>query len=424
MAAKRLTVAIGKSFFENNRKEFMKAIGDDIAVVLYAGRPDRMSADNDYRFLPDRNFYYLTGVEDHDTALIMCSKEGRIELRLYVPEKDSLKERWHGKRKTHEEYSEISGIGLDDIRDLEQLEEDVFKVIQDKSVLIGYDGSSVKQVSKEFVAEALKNRTSEELTDVQKTLTTMRMVKKDCEIEAIRKAAKLTEEAVDELKKIVKPGMSEHDMFMKLEYEMGRRGVMIPAFGTIVAVAENSFYLHHDVPDHSVVKAGDIVQLDLGGRVDGYCADISRALFIGTSDDEVKEAHKKSLHGLIRKLRKEAFGFIRPGVTLKELNVHMRGFVFTWLKNEGLIQMKSNEDANGDNIVSDYYWHNTSHHMGLDVHDTSFREEPLREGNCLAVEPGVYIKEWGIGFRIEDDVLVTANGCELLSSGNDDLEVL
>ena len=203
-------MAIGKSFFENNRKEFMKAIGDDIAVVLYAGRPDRMSADNDYRFLPDRNFYYLTGVEDHDTALIMCSKEGRIELRLYVPEKDSLKERWHGKRKTHEEYSEISGIGLDDIRDLEQLEEDVFKVIQDKSVLIGYDGSSVKQVSKEFVAEALKNRTSEELTDVQKTLTTMRMVKKDCEIEAIRKAAKLTEEAVDELKKIVKPGKADY----------------------------------------------------------------------------------------------------------------------------------------------------------------------------------------------------------------------
>ena len=199
---------------------------------------------------------------------------------------------------------------------------------------------------------------------------------------------------------------------------------MIPAFGTIVAVAENSFYLHHDVPDMSEVKAGDIVQIDLGARVDGYCADISRALFIGTSEDEVKEAHKQSLHALIRKLRKEAFSFIKPGITLKELNVHMRGFVLTWLQNEGLIQMKSMEDGNDDNIVSDYYWHNTSHHMGLDVHDTSFRDEPLKAGNCLAVEPGVYIKEWGIGFRIEDDVLVTESGCELLSSGDDDMEVL
>ena len=86
--------------------------------------------------------------------------------------------------------------------------------------------------------------------------------------------------------------------------------------------------------------------------------------------------------------------------------------------------MKSDGEENDANIVSEYYWHNTSHHMGLDVHDISVREEPLREGNCLAVEPGVYIREWGIGFRIEDDVLVTSDGCELLSSGNDEPEVL
>ena len=417
-------MSIHNIFFENNRKQLIEAVEDNIALVLYAGKPERMSADNDYRFLPDRNYYYLTGIEDEDTAVIIVKKEGEAEVSLFVPEKDSMKERWHGKRKTHKEYSELSGIPEDHIFDQETLDDKVFEVIQDKNVLIGYDGSSIKAQSKDFVNLALKTRSSEELIDIQKTMMNMRTVKKPEEIEAIRKAAKITEEAVDELKKFIKVGMSELDIYTKLEYEMARRGVLVPAFGTIAAIGENVFYLHHGTPEDITIKKGDIVQIDLGGRVDGYCADISRALFVGVSDDAELERRKSSLHGLIVNLRREAFKFIRPGITIPELNAHMKGIAYKWLLNEGLIQMKSDGEENDANIVSEYYWHNTSHHMGLDVHDISVREEPLKEGNCLAVEPGVYIKEWGIGFRIEDDVLVTSDGCELLSSGYDEPEVL
>lgn len=417
-------MSIHNIFFENNRKELIEAVEDNIALVLYAGKPERMSSDNDYRFLPDRNYYYLTGVEDEDTAVIIVKKVGKAEVSLFVPEKDSMKERWHGKRKTHKEYAELSGIPEERIFDQEMLDDKVFEVIQDKNVLIGYDGSSIKAQSKDFVNLALKTRSSEELIDIQKIMMNMRTVKKPEEIEAIKKAAKITEEAVDELKKFIKVGMSELDIYTKLEYEMARRGVLVPAFGTIAAIGENVFYLHHGTPDDITVKKGDIVQIDLGGRVDGYCADISRALFVGVSDDEELERRKSSLHGLIVNLRREAFKFIKPGITIPQLNTHMKGITYKWLLNEGLIQMKSDGEENDDKIVSEYYWHNTSHHMGLDVHDISVREEPLKEGNCLAVEPGVYIKEWGIGFRIEDDVLVTSDGCELLSSGYDEPEVL
>ena len=412
------------SFFEQNRIELLKAVGEDTVLVFYAGGQDKISADNEYIFLPDRNFYYLTGVEDHDTAVIMSLKDGEPEVRLYVPEKDSLKERWHGKRKTHEEYSKISGISEEFILDYEKFDEDVFKVISDRTKLIGYDSSSVKSCVRDFVELALKTRTSEELTDVKDILTKMRMVKKPFEIEAIKVAAKLTEDAIEDLKSFIKPGMTELELHTKLDYEMARRGCRIPAFNTIVAVGENVFYLHHSDPDETVVKEGDHIQIDVGGRCLGYCADISRVLFIGKSDDEVLEERKAKLHELIRKLRKEAFSFIKPGVTFAELNTHVKGYCLKWLQNEGLIQLSSSGEGNDDNIVADYYWHNTSHHMGLDVHDISVREEPFKEGNCLAVEPGVYIKEWGIGFRIEDDVLVTKDGCELLSSGKDDMEVL
>ncbi|MCR5617363.1 MAG: Xaa-Pro peptidase family protein [Clostridiales bacterium] len=414
---------IGSSFFKDNREGLLRAVDENIALVLFAGRADRMSADNDYRFLPDRNFYYLTGISDEDIVLIICKREDRTEISLFVPEKDSLKERWHGKRKTHEEFSEISGIPVEDIFDRETVDDRIFSILQDKSVLIGYDGSSVKTSNKDFVVNTLKSRTSEELIDIQKTLTAMRMIKKPEEVSAIREAIKITEEAVDELKKVLCPGMSELQIFTKLEYEMARRGVLIPAFGTIAAVGENVFYLHHGTPDDVKVKKGDIIQIDLGGRYDGYCADISRVLFVGNSEDEVFEKRKESLLTLIRELRSEAFSYIRPGITLKELNTHMRGICYKWLLKEGLIQMSSKDEGNDDKIVSEYYWHNTSHHMGLDVHDTSVKDSALQAGNCLAVEPGVYVKEWGIGFRIEDDVLVTESGCELLSSGNDDPEV-
>lgn len=416
-------MAIDSLFFQINRVKLIKEMPEKIALVFFAGDEVAQSADCNNRFLVDRNFYYLTGIEDPMTKLLIVKKGEDVVTTLYVLPKDDLKERWQGKRKTFAEYSEITGIDIDCIKELGEFDDDIYQVFQDNDLKIGYDGSSIMTARKEFCTKTVSNRIPEDIIDVKDYLMHMRMVKKTCELDAIRKASRVTEDAIADALKEIKPGMTEYDFFVKLEYEMARRGGLITAFETIVAVDDNVFYLHHNNPEFKEIKDGDVIQLDLGARVDGYCADISRAIFITKSDDEEKMRHREELHELIVTLRKACWEFIKPGETWKSLNAHMHNICYEWLENKGLIQMSHESDEKDVKIVSNYYWHNTGHHLGLDVHDVSDREKPFEAGNALAIEPGVYIKEWGIGFRIEDDVVVTETGCELLSSGKDDLEV-
>lgn len=417
-------MAIKNTFFKKNRIDLLKKMPEKIALVFFAGSEVAQSADTDNRFLVDRNFYYLTGITDAKSVFVMVKNGKTCSETLYVLPKDDLKERWQGRRKTHEEYSKESGIALDNIKDLEEFDDDIFRIYQDSTYAIGYDGSSIMSDTKSFFDKSVKQRIADQVIDIKDVLIELRMVKKPCEINAIKKAAKTTEAAINSALKMVKPGITEYDLFVRLEYEMAKRGNLVPAFETIVAVDDNSFYLHHNNPDKKVVKAGDVIQLDIGARFDGYCADISRAIFVGRSEDSEKMKHRDELFELICALRKECWAFIKPGESFKTLNNRMREICYDWLLNKGLIQMSSETDGKDVNIVSNYYWHNTSHHLGLDVHDVSDREKVFEKGNVLAVEPGVYIKEWGVGFRIEDDVVVTSDGCELLSSGRDDMEVL
>lgn len=420
------SVKADKEFFKNNRIEMLSKIPEKIALVFCAGDEVAQSADCNNRFLVDRNFYYLTGIVDPRVKLLLIKNEDSIKTSLYVLPKDDMKERWQGRRRTTEEYSELTGIDAADIKDLEHFDEDLYEVLKDSTLKIGYDGSSIMSATKDFYNTALKTRIADEVIDIKDVLTRMRMVKKPFEIECIKAATKLTEDAIEDALEVVKPGSTEYDLFVRLDYEMSRRGSLIPAFETIVAVDDNSFYLHHNNPDDKEMKLGDIIQLDLGARINGYCADISRCIFVGRSnreEDALKMERRDKLHELIVKLRKEAYAFIKPGETWATLNNHMKLITKEWLIAQGLIQMSSETNTNDVKIVAEYYWHNTGHHLGLDVHDISNRELPFEAGNALAIEPGVYIKEWGLGFRIEDDVLVTTSGCELLSSGRDDMEV-
>ena len=403
-------MGIESSFFKDNREAFLDRLPEGTAVFVFAGTTRQMTQDSDYRFLPDRNFYYLTGIDVPSCKLMLLKKEGECRLMLFVPPKDDFTERWHGRRRTPEEYAEISGIDVEDIypeNDFDDKKYEIFK----GGYKVAYDGTSVSEINKQFML------TEEAVLDIGEILTRMRMVKKPCEIEAIRKAAKITEDALSDMKKLIAEGVSEYTLFTELTYQMAKRGTLIPAFETIVAIDENAFYLHHSDPDGEdgpLVGKGGQIQIDVGARVDGYCADISRAYLIGCPEGDDDKRYE--LLGLIRKLRREALAFIKPGVTWVALNEHIRSVAGSWLLEKGLL-----EEGFTDEDVKRYYWHNTGHHLGLDVHDISLRELPFEAGNCLAIEPGVYIPEWGVGFRIEDDVLVTEDGSEYISSGNDDL---
>ena len=402
---------VSPSFYINNRERFAAALPDRTAALLFSGDEKQMSLDTNYRFFADRNFFYLTGLELPGFVLLIEKNDGQISSNIFAPAHDSMKERWHGKRMDFAAISAISGIPEEHVFDLEKYEETEYELIRNTEINIFLDNSSVMAKPKELRKQIEKD--GRKAFDLSEITTPLRMVKQPHEIESIKAAAKITEEAIEEMRKLIKPGVSEYELYIKLEYEMAKRSSMAFAFETIVSCGRNAFYLHHSDPEKDgdgIAQEGSIVQIDCGARFNGYCSDISRVFFVGKTrgDDD----NRMLLLRLIEDLRNAAFGYIAPGKTFAGLNSQMYDIAGKWLAGQGLIPDNfTNED------VKCYYWHNTSHYLGLDVHDVGPRDKEFEEGNCLAVEPGVYIPEWNIGFRIEDDLLVTKDGCQLLSSG-------
>ena len=402
--------------YRNNRERFAAALPDRTAALLFSGEGKRMSLDSEYRFFADRNFFYLTGLENPGLVLLITKMNGEASTVLYAPARNSMKERWQGKRMDFADIAAIAGLTEDCVLDLEKYEEKEFELIKNEEITVFLDSSSV--MAKPFDLKAAIEKNGRKVSDLSEITTSLRLVKQPYEIEAIKEAAKITEEAIEEMKALIRPGVSEYELYTKLEYEMARRSTMNFAFETIVSCGKNAFYLHHSEPEKDgdgIAKEGSIIQLDLGARVNGYCADISRVFFVGQPSGQ--DDKRMKLLELIRALRKAAFEFIAPGKTFQDLNSQMYDIAGKWLAGQGLISDNFTVEE-----VRQYYWHNTSHFLGLDVHDVGPRDKEFEAGNCLAVEPGVYIPEWDIGFRIEDDCLVTEEGCLLLSSGKDSPE--
>ncbi|MCQ2483545.1 MAG: Xaa-Pro peptidase family protein [Clostridia bacterium] len=431
---------MNKNFFIENRKEFAMKLPDKCAAFIFSGEYKAMSSDTDYRFLVDRNFYYLTGFVRAGAMLLIIrddSLKNGFEERMYVQDKNPFKERWQGKRPSFEDVELISGI--DSVEADSCWDEAVLQIIKDSEYKLALDGSSIMEGPRKL-RQQIGGLRNDQILDVSDTLIRMRMVKKPCEIEAITKAAVMTENAVEYMKSFMAERLehnsdsgdaadliwplNETALYTALEYGMARQGSLIPAFETIVAIDDNVFYLHHSDPeDDKILHNGNLIQLDVGARYEGYCADISRAIYVKNmtrSEDDFDSTGEERiirLHELIVKLRATVYAETKPGLNFKNLNLIVRKVCGDWLVQEGLLDVNYTDED-----VSRYYWHNTGHHLGLDVHDVCIKDAPFEAGNVLAIEPGVYIEEWGIGFRIEDDILVTADGCRLLSSGCDSLE--
>ena len=398
----------GREFRIRTREKFISLLPESSVCVIFSGSPKQVTSDDEYRFFADLNFRYLTGLDREDMIYVVRKKEGLAQEMIFAPEKDSLQERWHGKRLSDDEIRDITGIdkvmAYDDFKAwlVDTMSEDGIKIVTDLTSVAPEKGSL-----------------GEGVEDISRILTDMRIIKDPYEISCIKEAARITEEAVDSLKDYIKEGMTEYELAMRLDYELARRNCPIFSFATIVACNENSFYLHHSRADRDVkVTKGGYIQIDCGARHEGYSADISRVIFTGgNSPDEDKSDKRYVLHGIIKELRKEAMDFIKPGVTFAGLNARMHEITVKRLTELELIA----EDEDQAKAVKRYYWHNTSHFLGLNVHDVGSKDLMFEEGMTLAVEPGIYIPEWKVGFRIEDDVLVTGEGCCYLSSGKDDI---
>ena len=324
---------------------------------------------------------------------------------LFVQTADPLKERWTGKRLRKEEVQCLSGIS--DVIYLPAFEDCLQPYFSDSSLPIAIEEGVANGPARAFHKVMLSLHKEREIIALRPIMTRLRMIKEPCEIEMIRKAIELTDIAIREMAQYIQPDATELTLSAAFDYALAKRGCLVPAFPSIFAAGPNALCLHHMNPT-GMAGRGELLQIDVGGRVAGHCADISRVFPAdGTFTEE-----QKTLYAAVRACQEKAFQVIRPGMFLSEVNNEVRNTAREQLEKMNVI--KEDNPAQAD--VTSYYWHRVSHHMGLDVHDLSAHEIPLEPGMVITVEPGIYIPQMGIGFRIEDDVLVTEEGCEVLSS--------
>ena len=396
--------------FKQRREKLYRELDDNSMLLLYSGVGKKRSADENYPFVVNKNFYYLTNIKQENSALIVTKCNGLVKEYLFVDEYDEIKEKWTGKRLTPEEARSLSGINnilftqtLNPQIEMFLKNENAFNKIEKVYMDLEKENKVGPETSACDVKEALSlNFANIEFEDVYNYIIRLRMVKSAAEIDEFKEAINKTNLGLQRIMKNIKPGLYEYQLSSLFFYTIQDYDYSDLAFETICASGVNATCLHYPTPLAKIAE-GDLVLFDLGSQNNMYNADISRCYPANGKFSELQ----KTIYSIVLECNKAVAKTVRPGVTIKELQEFTVNFLAEGCLKAGLIKDKEE--------IKKYYFHNISHHIGLDTHDPSFREEPLKPGNIISDEPGLYFKELGIGVRIEDDILVTEDGSYNLS---------
>ena len=398
---------------EYRRERLFASMKENSALIVFSGVGKICSEDEQYPFQSNRNFFYLTNIEQDHSALLMIKGIGERRTYLFIDEYNELKEKWTGKRLTFEKAENISSIKS--VYSMNSLESILSLVLAKDSNQYGNITTFYVDLSPELkigdslsTVEYSKNLNAEyshiEIENAYPLIRDLRMVKSSEEVENIVRAIELTNTGICQMLINLKPGLYEYELSDLFEF-YGRSHDRHPlAFSTIVAAGASATCLHHPVEQqNALVKESDLVLFDLGYSHNGYSADISRTYPV----NGVYSGTQKLIYQAVLECNKAVIEYIREGITIADLQEFAKEF----LKKKCVEYKLMTED---EDIVK-YYYHNVSHHLGLDTHDASVRERPLQNGNVITVEPGLYFAKFGIGVRIEDDVLLKNGKAEVLS---------
>ncbi|WP_312471365.1 aminopeptidase P family protein [Neobacillus sp.] len=396
-----------KDFYTNNRNRLYEKLEDRSLLVLFAGKAPQKSADEAYTFVPNRNFYYLTGMNEPNIIFLAYKINNKVEESLFIEKSDPVLEKWIGKTVSKEEAEEISGIG--NIQFIEQFESLLSRTLFTTSftnVYLDLERRELDQITskaQQFASKLQANYPFLQLKNVYPDICELRVFKTPEEIEEMKKAIDITYKGIKNIMCHAKSAKKEYQLEAYFDFILTSEGVKDYAFPTIVASGKNGTILHYDKND-AAIEEGSLVLLDLGAQYNYYNADISFTFPVNGKFTE----KQKTYYNIVLKALRETTALIKPGVPYAKLNEHTKKVLSGECIKVGLIKDESE--------IGNYYYHGVSHFLGLDTHDVgSYKDLILQPGMVLTVEPGLYIEEEGIGIRIEDDILVTEEGHEVLS---------
>lgn len=379
--------------YELNRQEVLNMANDNSVIILFSGQPIKSSADGEYPFVVNRNFYHLTGINEPHLILLLSEKE----TILFIEETDEMYEKWIGKKidkLTAEKLSNISNIKY-----LDEFNESYFKDYEHIYLDLEKDQISHHQT----LSEKFKVKHNLSVIDAYPLIAKSRSIKSDKEIAKIKSAIDITNTGLKNVMRHLKSNTKESVFEAAFDFVLKSENV-INAFETIAASGANACVLHY-ITNNDIALDNELTLFDLGATKDLYCADISRTYPVNGKFT----SRQKELYEMVLEANELVIKAIKPGITMSALN----DIVIKHYEKE---LMRLNVIKNKADVVN-YYYHGVSHSLGLDTHDVGLaRDEQLVPGNLITVEPGIYIKEEQIGIRIEDNILVTESGNINLSS--------
>lgn len=412
--------------YARRRQNLMQHIGDGIAIVPSAPTA-RRNGDVLYRYRPDSDFFYLTGFSEPAAVAVLIPGRASGEFLIFCRERNRAEEMWDGRRAGLEgavgDFNADDAFPIDDVEDiLPGLLENRSKVYCNLGRYPDFDEQLLHWLSD------VKNRKRSgisapgELVDLGYILHELRLIKGAAEIRAMKKAASVSVVAHCRAMSRCRPGMFEYEIEAELEYAFRQGGAQYPAYPSIVAGGENACTLHY-IDNNRRLRKHDLLLIDAGAEIDCYCADITRTFPVGGRFS----GRQKALYEIVLEAQLEAIDAVSPGASFNDPHEAAVRAITAGLKDLKLL--KGSVDSLIENAAyRKFFVHRTSHWLGLDVHDVgeyrvgeSWRV--LEPGMVLTIEPGIYVparrnipKQWhGIGIRIEDDVLVTRNGHEVLT---------
>lgn len=400
--------------FSNNRHNFIKLIKEFSVVVLDSGNAQHKTTDQYYHYTPNRNFFYLTGLNEESMRLMIVKGEKQTFTFLFIEETTEFMRKWIGEKMSKEEASEISGIPSTKVYFHSEFEQ-IFRSLMTYGRGLGIEvpknlyldlyrhKPNLEPISLTQFSTIIKLYPELAILNSNKELSYLRMFKTELEITSLKEAIKITNLGLNRIMESLKFRNNEQQIEADFMHEISLNKSEGNSFNTIAASGVNATVLHYENNNGDLTK-GDLILCDLGALFRNYGSDITRTYPInGKFTDRQKEIYE-----IVLKTNKETIKFIKPGITWKELNAFAKNIIISECKKIQLIK----DDAE----INKYYYHSIGHFLGLDVHDVGHYDKPISEGMVITVEPGLYIKEEGIGIRIEDDILVTKEGSINLSS--------
>lgn len=412
------------------RTRLASKMNSGVAVIPTA--PERLrNRDAHYPYRFDSYFYYLTGFMEPEAVLVIVAASEKAPARhiLFCRDKDVEREIWDGFR-----YGPLLAretFGLDEAYAIAQLDDLLPKLLADQPVVystIGHDPAWEQRIAGWINTVRAQSRSGvsapHEISDYRTILDEMRLIKDTHELQTMRRAAGISAQAHCVAMQATKPGRFEYEIEAELLHVFRRHGAQAPAYTSIVAGGANACILHY-IDNSAQLNAGDLLLIDAGCELDGYAADITRTFPVNGRYTPAQ----KDIYELVLAAQQAAIDRARPGSSWNDphqaaLNVLAQGFVDFGLCQGSVDAVLESED------YKRFYMHRTGHWLGMDVHDAGEYKQrgewrTLQAGMTLTVEPGCYIRPaenvpqafWNIGVRIEDDVLVTSEGNEILTAG-------